>query len=289
MRCGLCGGSTTRWQRIKGHDIVECQRCGHRQAALAASADPVDHAEAVYGDAYFTEGGAGYLDYHAEADLLRRRGARYGAILARHATPGRLLDVGAAAGYLLEGFARAGWSGTGIEPNAAMAAAARQRGVDVHVGLADDATLTTLGIGDASLDAVSMIQVIAHVLDPLATLGALTRRLRPGGLLVIETWDRSSLTARALGTRWHEWSPPSVVHWFRRPELDAAAARVGLLPLAHGRMAKQIAAGHAASLLAAGRPEGMAARLARRIPARAVLPYPAEDLFWALYQRPPAG
>ena len=45
----------------------------------------------------------------------------------------------------------------------------------------------------------------------------------------------------------------------------------------------------AASLLAAGRPAGMAARLARRIPARAVLPYPAEDLFWALYQRPPAG
>jgi SAM-dependent methyltransferase len=289
MRCGLCGGTTTRWQRIKGHDIVECQRCGHRQAELAASADPVHHAEAVYGDAYFTEGGAGYVDYHAEADLLRRRGERYGRILARHATPGHLLDVGAAAGYLLEGLAEAGWSGTGIEPNMDMAEAARSRGVDVRVGLADEATLSAQRIAEGSLDAISMIQVIAHVLDPVASLRALTRRLRPGGLLLVETWDRSSLTARALGTRWHEWSPPSVVHWFRRPELDATATRVGLLPVAHGRMAKQIAAAHAAALLTAGNPDGAASRLARRIPPRAVLPYPAEDLFWALYRRPAAA
>lgn len=289
MRCALCGGTTTRWQRLKGHDIVECVVCGHRQASLTASADAAGHAATVYADSYFTEGGAGYVDYHAEAGLLRRRGERYGRILARHATPGRLLDVGAAAGYLLDGFAQAGWSGTGIEPNATMAAAARRRGVEVHVGLADETTLEALAIPEASLDAVSMIQVIAHVLDPVASLRALTRRLRPGGLLIVETWDRSSITARALGTRWHEWSPPSVVHWFRRPELDATAARVGLVPVAHGRMAKQIAAAHAAALLTAGNPDGPAARLARRIPARAVLPYPAEDLFWALYRRPAAA
>ncbi len=199
MRCALCGGSVTRWQRIDGWDVDECQACGHRQAALIQQTDAHRHADDVYGDAYFTEGGAGYTDYHAEAELLRRRGARYGRILARHAAPGRLLDVGAAAGYLLDGLTSVGWSGIGLEPNDAMAAHARQRGVDVRTGLADEATLSALSIAEGSLDAVTMIQVIAHVLQPVEALEALTRRLRPGGLLLVETWDRGSLTAGRSG------------------------------------------------------------------------------------------
>jgi SAM-dependent methyltransferase len=285
MRCSLCHGTTVRWNQAAGHWIVECQACGHRQAELVGSTPAAGHAADVYGDAYFTQGGAGYLDYHAEAAILRRRGERYGRLLARHAAPGRLLDVGAAAGYLLDGYARAGWHGTGIEPNDAMAAAARTRGVDVRTGIADESTLAREGMTEESLDAVAMVQVIAHVLDPLETLRALTKRLRAGGLLLVETWDRGSLTARALGMRWHEWSPPSVVHWFRRRELDALADGVGLDSVDHGRMAKWIAAGHAASVLAASNPHGIAARAARIVPRRITLPYPAEDLFWAVYRK----
>jgi hypothetical protein len=92
-----------------------------------------EHVARVYGDAYFRNGGAGYPDYLSESDLLRARGRRYGGLVARHVPPGRLLDVGAAAGCVLRGFTDAGWSGVGIEPNAAMAAYARTGlGVDVQ-------------------------------------------------------------------------------------------------------------------------------------------------------------
>jgi SAM-dependent methyltransferase len=285
--CLLCGGAVERWNHTRGHWIVQCSGCGHRQAevlstpALQAAA----HVEENYGDDYFTGGGIGYTDYHCEAPLLRQRGARYGQILARHAVPGRLLDVGAAAGYFLDGYRQAGWTGIGIEPNDTMAAHARARGVDVRTGLADEATLLGADIAEGSLDAVAMVQVIAHVLDPVDALTALSRRLRPGGLFLVETWDRGSKTARALGLRWHEYSPPSVVHWFRRNELDTTMRRIGLTPVAHGRMAKWINAHHAASLLAASSPSGVVTKAARLVPGSVNFPYPAEDLFWAVYQR----
>jgi SAM-dependent methyltransferase len=285
MGCLLCSGSAPRWRELKGHWIVECTSCGHRQAELLEAAQATVHADAHYGDAYFTEGGAGYTDYHAEADLLRRRGQRYGRILAKHTPPGRILDVGAAAGYLMEGYAQAGWTAVGIEPNDTMAAHARARGVDVRTGIVTEEMLSALTIEPDSFDAVAVIQVIAHVIDPNDTVRVLAERLRVGGLLLIETWNRGSRTARVFGERWHEYSPPSVVHWFRPAELDGVAERAGLVKLQQGRMAKQIAAGHAASLLAADSPNGVAAKVARVIPKRLVLPYPAEDLFWSLYQR----
>ena len=67
----------------------------------------------VYRDDYFNGGGAGYSDYASEAEMLRGRGRDYGFKLARHARPGRMLDVGAAAGFILQGFVDQGWSGIG--------------------------------------------------------------------------------------------------------------------------------------------------------------------------------
>jgi len=191
-----------------GYPIRSCTNCGHRYAEVDVAAD---HVARVYDDAYFTAGGAGYANYLAEARLLREHGERYGRILARWRQPGRILDVGAAAGFLLDGFRAAGWSGTGVEPNAVMAAHARSKlGIDVRVG-----TLETFA-EPQTFDAVAMIQVVAHFFDlrqAFERVGSLVER---GGLLLVESWNRESLTASLLGKYWHEYSPPSVLHLFRR-------------------------------------------------------------------------
>ena len=69
---------------------------------------------------------------------------------------------------------------------------------------------------DGPYDLVVMLQVIAHLVDPLATGRRIAELLRPDGLWLVETWDRESRTARLFGRRWHEYSPPSVLHWFSR-------------------------------------------------------------------------
>lgn len=235
------------------------------------------HVTTVYDDSYFNDGGAGYVDYLAEADMLRERGRRYGEILTRHHRVGRVLDVGAAAGFLLQGMADVGWDPTGLEPNDRMAAYGRTKlGLPITTG-----TLEALGTGD-QFDAVTLIQVMGHFLDPLGALNKVRELLAPSGIVLIETWDVRSRTARLLKHRWHEYSPPSVVQWWGRRELDAVAKRVGLVAIDTGRMTKWIAGHHAKSLLKNG--GGVGAKVARLIPDQLRLPYPSEDLFWTVYR-----
>ncbi len=283
--CALCGSPTVRWKVIKEIPVEDCEPCGHRQADI--SVDEA-HIESVYSDDYFTGGGAGYVDYLAEGPLLVKRGQKYARILSRHLPPGALLDVGAAAGFILEGFTTRGWTGTGIEPNERMAAVARTRGLDVGTGRFDEGN-SDLGAkkSAAGFDAISMVQVIAHLADPVGAIGLASRLLRPGGVLLVETWDRDSWAARLAKDGWHEYSPPSVLHWFTKAELNSIAARHRLARIDGGTMAKWITAEHATALLQHSQRNSWAARIAAHFPQRLALPYPGDDLFWVLYQRNP--
>jgi SAM-dependent methyltransferase len=237
----------------------------------------------VYGDDYFSGGGAGYPDYLGEGPLLTAHGRRYAALLRRHTTPGTLLDVGAAAGFILRGFVEEGWRGRGLEPNPAMAAHAR----DV-LGL-DVATEALETAGGEPADCVAMIQVVAHFRDPAAALARAADLTRPGGYWLLETWNRESVTARVLGPRWHEYSPPSVLHWFSAEGLRDLAARCGMTEVARGRPRKRLRAGHAVSLLryklAASAPGRLVAAPLGAIPPGLTLPYILDDLFWMLLRK----
>ncbi len=278
--CAICGGPVNHTFVIHQVAIVDCPACGHRQADLTVDASHIDE---TYGDHYFMGGGAGYEDYDSNALTLVARGAGYGAILAKHAKPATVVDVGAAAGYLVEGMRSVGWTPIGIEPNDMMAAAGRARGLDIRTGSGES---LLGGLTAGSIDAVSMIQVIAHLGDPLGMLRAATDALRPAGLLLIETWDRASITARIFGKKWHEYSPPSVVHWFTRNELDAVAAKAGFHRITTGRYPKMITAAHGRQLVEHRMGEGhLVSKLAGRIPAGLKVRYPGNDLFWSLYRR----
>ncbi len=279
--CCVCEEETSRTFEVSGHWIRACPSCGHRQTEAIP---PGDHVASVYSDAYFTEGGAGYPDYVAEGDMLRKHGRRYARILSRHASPGRVLDVGAAAGFILQGLVDGGWSGIGVEPNDRMAAYARtELGLDVRTG-----ALETVEV-DEQFDLVSLIQVIAHFVDPSTAFRRVAELTRPSGLCLVETWNRRSLTARLFGRNWHEYSPPSVLHWFAPDDLRALAARHGFEEIARGRPKKRISGAHARSLVRhklEGRVIGAPLRwCAALIPDRLPIPYPAEDLFWTLFRR----
>jgi SAM-dependent methyltransferase len=254
-------------------------------------AEPVDgptHVERTYGDSYFTGGGAGYSDYLSEGPLLRAAGRRYGRLLARHTEPGRLLDVGAAAGFVLKGFEDCGWRGTGIEPNATMAGYGRDvLGMSVVAGELETARF------DQEFDAISIIQVIGHFRDPLEALRITARLVRTGGFVLIESWNRSSLTARALGHRWHEYSPPSVLHWFSLGGLCTLGRAAGLEVVRHGRPLKMLNGGHARSLLQyklSNWPiDAAASKLLELIPGKLPIIYPFDDLLWVLLRKPLAS
>jgi SAM-dependent methyltransferase len=280
--CPVCGGSSRRIFAVRGYPIRACERCSHRYADLAPDGD---HPRTVYGDAYFQDGGAGYPRYLDQASIITASGRHYARLVAREMPPERVLDVGAAAGFVLKAFVDAGWKGSGVEPNDSMAGHARDAlGLDVRTG-----SLEELETADP-VDLVTMIQVLPHLWDLRRGLTAAADATKPGGYWLIETWDRSSLTARVFGKRWHEYSPPSVLHWFDRDGVVQLASQFGFREVRHGRRLKWISRAHAASILRhtfADGPPGRATRvigaLERVLPSR--MPYPSEDLFWILLRK----
>jgi SAM-dependent methyltransferase len=93
----------------------------------------------------------------------------------------RLLDVGAHVGRFLTMASSRGWAVEGIELNPRTAARARRTGMTVHQ--ADVRALTSVG---RSFDAVTMTDVLEHIPEPRATLGALAALVSPGGWVAIK-------------------------------------------------------------------------------------------------------
>ena len=236
----------------------------------------------VYDDRYFFGGGAGYPNYTAESDILRAHGRRYAKIVSRYTHPGRLLDVGGAAGYIAEGFRDYGWSVGVLDPNQSMVSIATSLGEEGDVGTLE--TFTT----ERRYDLLLMLQVFPHFMNLRRALSKARAVTTEDGYWLVETWNGQSLTARLLKAQWQEFSPPSVRRIFSPESLDSLLEEYQLLRIAKGRPQKWLSAQHAKSLLAYKAKESIIMQLAysvaRYLPDRMHIPYPSEDLFWALYK-----
>lgn len=274
MLCPLCQSGSELIFEIKGYSIRDCCNCSHRFAEIVVDESHVDK---VYDDSYFNGGNAGYANYLLDAEILRKRGRMYAEKLQKFMNPGRVLDVGAAAGFILQGFVDMGWNGVGLEPNASMAQAGYETlGLDIRKGSLESFQTTE------KFDLISMIQVIAHFYEPRTAFDRASELLKDNGYLLIETWNQGSFSARIFGKNWHEYSPPSVLHWFSKDRLTAFLDGFGFKQVAHGRLLKKISGMHAKSLLKYRLGDSY---ILKMIPDKIVFPYPSEDLFWALYKK----
>ncbi len=281
--CPLCLGETRRIFQAHDFWLRDCASCAHRFAEI----EPTEsHVARIYADEYFDGGGAGYSNYLGESNLLRAAGKRYGKLVKRYAPrqAETVLDVGAAAGFVLQGFEDAGWRGQGIEPNAAMARFAKEKlGVNVV-----NSSLENFKSVE-KFDLISLVQVAAHFQEARRAFEKLETLTARNGFWLIETWRRDSLTARAFGKNWHEYSPPSVLHWFTKKGLTNLVEQFGFKTVATGRPAKWINAAHAKSLVKFKLEQMPAGKLLEKslklIPDKLNLLYPAEDLFWLLAQK----
>jgi 2-polyprenyl-6-hydroxyphenyl methylase / 3-demethylubiquinone-9 3-methyltransferase len=149
----------------------------------------------------------------------------------------RLLDIGCGAGLIAEPMARMGFTVSGIdlaEDNIAVAKAHAEAG-----GLTIDYAARAIEEmpQDAGFDAVTLLEVVEHVPDVGAMVAEAAKRLRPGGILIASTLNRT-LKAYALAIVGAEyvlrWLPKGTHDWnkFVTPdELSDHMRAAGLMPL----------------------------------------------------------
>lgn len=282
MNCPVCGTSNTEIKFLKnGYKIVSCPACRHLFTDFEPTEDDVNQ---IYSDDYFFNGGAGYEDYTLEKDMLIKRGAYYADKIKKNISGGKLLDIGAAAGFILKGFEERGWTGVGIDPNGRMAEYGTKI-VGVHV---EKGTIENLELNE-KFDLVLMIQVVAHIPNVRNSIRKIHQLLKPNGFVLIETWDKDSLTARILGKHWYEFSPPGTLNYFSKKTLNKLMVDNNFLNIANGTPKKKIHSAHAKSLikhkLSESKTLSWMAGITSLIPGNLILPYPSEDLFWSLYKR----
>jgi SAM-dependent methyltransferase len=231
--CRVCGGSGMETFRKRGFVIAECAQCASRFVP-----DPVPDLPS-YDEGYFAgqENGGGYPAYLLDRALIVENFARRIRWLKPFARGTRLLDVGAAYGFLLLAARELGFDVQGVEPARGCADFARRElGVEIIPGTLEEAELPP-----GSFDVVTMFDVIEHLITPATTLARVRELLKPGGLFVVETGDVGALLARVCGRRWYYYDPPQHVTYFNQRSLSDLLARSGFSPpLAIGYLGKSV-------------------------------------------------
>ena len=149
----------------------------------------------------------------------------------------RLLDIGCGGGLISEPMARLGAAVTGADAAAENIEVARLHAE--QSGLAIDyraVTAESLLAEGAQFDVVLALEIVEHVADPQQFLTTCARLLRPGGVLVASTLNRTpqSFAAAIVGAEWvMRWLPRGTHEWrrFIRPDelagmFEAAGVRV---------------------------------------------------------------
>lgn len=148
----------------------------------------------------------------------------------------KALDVGCGGGILAEEIARMGFETTGIDPSEPSLNIARNHaivsGLDIKY---EKGSGEALPYDDASYDVVFCCDVLEHVRDLPKVISEISRVLKPGGVFVFDTLNRtviSKLVAIKIWQEWKRWAffPPNLHTWkmFIKPaELKAVLLQNG--------------------------------------------------------------
>lgn len=150
----------------------------------------------------------------------------------------RILDIGCGGGLLCEPMARLGATVTGADPDARTVAAARRHargaGLDIDYRVAETETLRDAG---ETFDAILNMEVVEHAPRPQDFLTACAALLRPGGIMIVSTLNRT-LASRLFAIVGAEyilrWLPVGTHDWskFVTPdELRAMLRKAGIDPV----------------------------------------------------------
>jgi 2-polyprenyl-3-methyl-5-hydroxy-6-metoxy-1,4-benzoquinol methylase len=194
-------------------DILECPQCG------MVSSRPTLAGEEILGR---------YAEVVDETYLGEEEGRRelfdwvLGVMGGYPVRGNRLLEIGSNVGLFLDTARSAGWRPRGVEPSKWAVETGRARfGVELV-----QKPLEQLDDPPGSADAIVLLDVLEHFIDPLEALRQLRPLVEDEGLLTLSTVNLDGLHARVRREKW-PWFIRPHLHYFTPSTLDALLSKAG--------------------------------------------------------------
>jgi 2-polyprenyl-3-methyl-5-hydroxy-6-metoxy-1,4-benzoquinol methylase len=190
---------------VSQETLVECRRCSliftsprlNRELILKGYTDAEDPM------------------YVSQADGRIKSFAQCLKAVSRYQESGRILDIGAAAGFFLKVAKEAGWETFGIEPSRYLSDYGNKNyGLKIHCG-----TVETTSKFDKPMDVVTLWDVLEHTFSPKDILTRCNRYLKNGGYVVINYPNIGNWMARLAGRKY--WFILSVHLYYFTPKTIA--------------------------------------------------------------------
>ncbi|KYK26697.1 MAG: hypothetical protein AYK23_02715 [Candidatus Proteinoplasmatales archaeon SG8-5] len=207
VKCNLCGADDHEQlysARNYGVEftVVKCRNCG---LGYINPRMPAETIEKMYSKRETIDLGFAVSSCGPLAVNQRWHDARFGKMELHYrganpsyktGQPLRYLDMGCGIGHTLEFAKRRGWEAHGIDISDWAVEEGRRLGRDIKL-----TTLENSGFPDEHFDVILMSEVIEHVTDPMHELKVARRKLKKGGIIVVDTINIDSFFMRFLGER----------------------------------------------------------------------------------------
>lgn len=216
--CCFCKSNLFQQLYIKDNFIIiRCLACDF---IYVGNPPPESQMSKYYQKEYYQ--GSIFKDYLGEKEIKIKYFIELMQRIRNFIPSGKLLDIGCAAGFLLES-AKKYFDVYGLELSNFSANYARNElGHKVFAG-----NLPQANYPADFFDCITMIDVIEHVYNPAEYLKEIWRILRKEGVLIISTGDASSINSRIKRINWELLSPPWHLSYFTRRCLIKQLIRTG--------------------------------------------------------------
>ncbi len=223
--CPTCGANAEKTELAKDHMSVV--RCGVCDLVYVTPTFDEDHYQSVYASAEYQEIvrdlGISSHEYRVRRFGAERVGIMEKYLRPRNGQPLRYLDVGCSTGFVVEAARGRGWNAAGIDLNPSAIEFGRCRGLDLRTVALEEA-----GFAPAGFDAISLFDVLEHLLAPVRTLRACIDLLAPGGILFLYVPNYDSASRLLMGSDAHFIWPTHHLNYYTPATMRDLMSRNGL-------------------------------------------------------------